>query len=122
MIQMETVLAVADNSGAKAARCIKVLGGSGHMVTRIADVIVVSIVDVIPGGKIRKGEVAMGVVVRTKKETQRPDGSTIRFDDNAIVLINKDRTPVGTRVFGPVARELRNGNFTKILSLAPEVL
>ncbi|MDR1494835.1 MAG: 50S ribosomal protein L14 [Rickettsiales bacterium] len=122
MIQMETALAVADNSGARAARCIKVLGGSKHMVTKIADVIVVSITDVIPGGKIKKGEVAMGVIVRTKKETQRSDGSTIRFDDNAIVLINKDRTPMGTRVFGPVARELRNGNFTKILSLAPEVL
>ncbi|MDR2777483.1 MAG: 50S ribosomal protein L14 [Rickettsiales bacterium] len=122
MIQMETALGVADNSGAKAARCIKVLGGSKHMVTGVADVIVVSITDVVPGGKIKKGEVAMGVIVRTKKETRRSDGSTIRFDDNAIVLVNKDRTPVGTRVFGPVARELRSGNFTKILSLAPEVL
>ena len=95
---------------------------SNHMVTGIADVIVVSITSAIPGGKVKKGDVARGVVVRTKKEIQRQDGSTIRFDDNAIVLVNKDGTPIGTRVFGPVARELRNGNFTKILSLAPEVL
>lgn len=122
MIQMETSLTVADNSGAKSARCIKVLGGSNHMVTGIADVIVVSVTSAIPGGKVKKGDVARGVVVRTKKEIQRQDGSTIRFDDNAIVLVNKDGTPVGTRVFGPVARELRNGNFAKILSLAPEVL
>lgn len=122
MIQMETSLTVADNSGAKSARCIKVLGGPNHMVTGIADVIVVSVTSAIPGGKVKKGDVARGVVVRTKKEIQRQDGSTIRFDDNAIVLVNKDGTPVGTRVFGPVARELRNGNFTKILSLAPEVL
>lgn len=122
MIQMETSLTVADNSGAKSARCIKVLGGSNHMVTGISDVIVVSITSAIPGGKVKKGDVARAVVVRTKKEVQRQDGSTIRFDDNAVVLVNKDGTPVGTRVFGPVARELRNGNFTKILSLAPEVL
>ena len=122
MIQMETSLTVADNSGAKSARCIKVLGGSSHMVTGITDVIVVSVTSAIPGGKVKKGDVARGVVVRTKKEIQRQDGSTIRFDDNAIVLVNKDGTPVGTRVFGPVARELRNGNFAKILSLAPEVL
>lgn len=122
MIQMETTLNVADNSGAKSARCIKVLGGSDHMITGIADVVVVAIASAIPGGKVKKGDVARGVIVRTKKEIQRADGSTIRFDDNAIVLINKDNTPVGTRVFGPVARELRNGDFTKILSLAPEVL
>ena len=122
MIQMETSLNVADNSGAKSARCIKVLGGSDHMITGIADVVVVAIASAIPGGKVKKGDVARGVIVRTKKEIQRADGSTIRFDDNAIVLINKDNTPVGTRVFGPVARELRNGDFTKILSLAPEVL
>ena len=122
MIQMETSLNVADNSGAKSARCIKVLGGSNHMITGIADVVVVAIASAIPGGKVKKGDVARGVIVRTKKEIQRADGSTIRFDDNAIVLINKDNTPVGTRVFGPVARELRNGDFTKILSLAPEVL
>lgn len=122
MIQMETTLNVADNSGAKSARCIKVLGGSDHMITGIADIVVVAIASAIPGGKVKKGDVARGVIVRTKKEIQRADGSTIRFDDNAIVLINKDNTPVGTRVFGPVARELRNGDFTKILSLAPEVL
>ena len=122
MIQMETTLNVADNSGAKSARCIKVLGGSDHMITGIADVVVVAIASAIPGGKVKKGDVARGVIVRTKKEIQRADGSTIRFDDNAIVLIYKDNTPVGTRVFGPVARELRNGDFTKILSLAPEVL
>ena len=122
MIQMETSLNVADNSGAKSARCIKVLGGSDHMITGIADIVVVAIASAIPGGKVKKGDVARGVIVRTKKEIQRADGSTIRFDDNAIVLINKDNTPVGTRVFGPVARELRNGDFTKILSLAPEVL
>lgn len=122
MIQMETSLNVADNSGAKSARCIKVLGGSNHMITGIADIVVVAIASAIPGGKVKKGDVARGVIVRTKKEIQRADGSTIRFDDNAIVLINKDNTPVGTRVFGPVARELRNGDFTKILSLAPEVL
>lgn len=122
MIQMETSLNVADNSGAKSARCIKVLGGSNHMITGIADVIVVAIASAIPGGKVKKGDVARGVIVRTKKEIQRPDGSTIRFDDNAIVLVNKDNTPIGTRVFGPVARELKNGDFTKILSLASEVL
>ncbi|MBO4956333.1 MAG: 50S ribosomal protein L14 [Rickettsiales bacterium] len=122
MIQMETSLNVADNSGAKSARCIKVLGGSDHMITGIADVVVVAITSAIPGGKVKKGDVARGVIVRTKKEIQRADGSTIRFDDNAIVLVNKDNTPIGTRVFGPVARELRNGDFTKILSLAPEVL
>jgi large subunit ribosomal protein L14 len=119
---METVLTVADNSGAKLAKCIKVLGGSRRMYTGVADVIVVSIISTVPGGKVKKGEVATGVIVRTKKETQRADGSTVRFDDNAIVLLNKDRTPMGTRIFGPVARELRNGNFIKILSLAPEVL
>ena len=122
MIQMETSLNVADNSGAKSARCIKVLGGSDHMITGKADVVVVAITSAIPGGKVKKGDVARGVIVRTKKEIQRADGSTIRFDDNAIVLVNKDNTPIGTRVFGPVARELRNGDFTKILSLAPEVL
>lgn len=122
MIQMETGLVVADNSGAKSARCIKVLGGSHHMVTGIADTIVVSITSAIPGGKVKKGDVARAVIVRTKKEIARQDGSTIRFDENAVVLINKDGSPVGTRVFGPVARELRNQGFTKILSLAPEVL
>lgn len=122
MIQMQTSLVVADNSGAKSARCIKVLGGSNHMITGVADTVVVSITSALPGGKVKKGDVAKGVIVRTKKEIQRPDGSTIKFDENAIVLINKDGTPLGTRVFGPVVRELRNQGFTKILSLAPEVL
>jgi large subunit ribosomal protein L14 len=119
---MQSSLVVADNSGAKTARCIKILGGSDHMITGIADTIVVSVTSAIPNGKVKKGDVVKGVVVRTKKEIQRVDGSTIRFDDNAIVLINKDGSLIGTRVFGPVARELRNGDFTKILSLAPEVL
>ena len=120
---METKLNVADNSGAKTVRCIKVLGGTRHMVTGISDIIVVSVQAIIPGAKVKKGEVVRGVIIRTKKEIQRPDGSTIKFDDNAVVLINKDGTPIGTRVFGPVARELRNkAKFTKILSLAPEVL
>jgi large subunit ribosomal protein L14 len=119
---MQSSLVVADNSGAKSARCIKVLGGSDHMTTGIADIIVVSVTSAMPGGKVKKGDVAKAVVVRTKKEIQRLDGSTIRFDDNAVVLINKDGSLIGTRVFGPVARELRNGDFTKILSLAPEVL
>jgi len=122
MIQMQSSLVVTDNSGAKSVRCIKVLGGSNHMVTGIADVIVVSVTSAIPTAKVKKGDVVRAVVVRTKKEIQRADGSTIRFDDNAVVLINKDNTMIGTRVLGPVARELRNNNFTKILSLAPEVL
>ena len=122
MIQMQSSLVVTDNSGAKSVRCIKVLGGSNHMVTGIADVIVVSVTSAIPTAKLKKGDVVRAVVVRTKKEIQRVDGSTIRFDDNAVVLINKDNTMIGTRVLGPVARELRNNNFTKILSLAPEVL
>jgi large subunit ribosomal protein L14 len=122
MIQMQSSLVVADNSGAKSVRCIKVLGGSDHVTTGVADVIVVSVTSAAPNGKIKKGDVAKAVVVRTKKEIQRADGSTIRFDDNAVVLINKDGSLVGTRVFGPVARELRSSDFTKILSLAPEVL
>ena len=122
MIQMETSLVVADNSGAKSARCIKVLGGSNHMITGIGDVIVVSITSTIPNGKVKKGDVARAVIVRTKKEIQRKDGSTIRFDENAVVLVNKDGSPIGTRISGPVARELRAKGFTKILSLAPEVL
>ena len=122
MIQMESVLVVADNSGAKEVKCVKVLGGSNHMIAGIGDVIICSVANAIPGAKVKKGDVVRAVIVRTKKEIQRADGSTIRFDDNAIVLVNKDNTPIGTRVFGPVARELRNGDFTKILSLAPEVL
>ena len=122
-IQMQSKLVVADNSGAKTARCIKVLGGSNHMETGIGDIIVVSIQTALPSGKVKKGDVVRGVIVRTKKEIQRTDGSTIRFDENAIVLINKDGTPIGTRVFGPIARELKNNPmFSKILSLAPEVL
>jgi large subunit ribosomal protein L14 len=122
MIQMQTSLAVADNSGAKSARCIKVLGGSKHMITSVGDIIVVSITSVIPGSKVKKGEVAKGVIVRTKSKTVRPDGSFIVFDDNAIVLVDKDGEPIATRVFGPVAREVRQKNFFKIVSLAPEVL
>ncbi|MDR2526860.1 MAG: 50S ribosomal protein L14 [Rickettsiales bacterium] len=122
MIQMETMLEVADNSGAKTAKCIKVLGGSKRMASKLGDVIVLAIQNVIPGAKVKKGEVVRGVIVRTKKETIRNDGSTITFDDNAVVLIDKDNQPIGTRVIGPVARELRAGGFLKILSLAGEVL
>lgn len=122
MIQMETVLNVADNSGAKFAKCIKVLGGSKRMCSNVGDVIVLAIQSIIPGAKVKKGEVVRGVIVRTKKEIRRSDGSTISFADNAVVLINKEGMPLGTRVFGPVARELRVKNFIKILSLAEEVL
>ena len=122
MIQMETLLNVADNSGAKTAKCIKVLGGSKRMSSKVDDVIVLAVQSIIPGAKVKKGEVVRGVIVRTKKEITRPDGSTIRFDDNAVVLISKDGMPIGTRVSGPIARELRAGNFLKILSLAEEVL
>lgn len=123
MIQMQTNLTVADNSGAKTARCIKVLGGSNHMITsNIGDIIVVSITSVIPGSKVKKGQVAKGVIVRTRNKTVRPDGSFIVFDDNAIVLVDKDGEPIATRVFGPVAREVRQKNFLKIVSLASEVL
>ena len=122
MIQMETLLNVADNSGAKTAKCIKVLGGSKRMTSNVGDVIVLAVQSIIPGAKVKKGEVVRGVIVRTKKEVKRSDGSTIRFDDNAVVLISKDGMPIGTRVSGPIARELRAGNFLKILSLAEEVL
>ena len=122
MIQMETLLNVADNSGAKTEKCIKVLGGSKRMSSNVGDVIVLAVQSIIPGAKVKKGEVVRGVIVRTKKEITRPDGSTIRFDDNAVVLISKDGMPIGTRVSGPIARELRAGNFLKILSLAEEVL
>lgn len=122
MIQMETLLNVADNSGAKTAKCIKVLGGSKRMTSKVGDVIVLAVQDIIPGAKVKRGEVARGVIVRTKKETRRVDGSTISFDDNAVVLVDKENQPLGTRVMGPVARELRAGNFLKILSLAEEVL
>lgn len=122
MIQMGTRLTVADNSGAKTARCIKVLGGSHHMISGISDIIVVSITSVSPGSKVKKGEVAKGVIVRTRSQVARPDGSVLKFDENAIVLVDKDGEPVGTRVFGPISREVRTAGFLKIASLAPEVL
>ncbi len=122
MIQQQTILVVADNSGAKKVMCIKVLGGSKRRYATIGDVIVVSIREAIPQAKVKKGEVARAVIVRTAREVQRPDGSYIRFDGNSAVLINKDLEPIGTRIFGPVARELRARKFMKIISLAPEVL
>jgi len=122
MIQVETVLDVADNSGAKKVQCIKVLGGSKRRYARIGDVISVSVKVAIPRGRVKKGEVAQAVVVRTRKETGRDDGSYIRFDTNAVVLITKQGEPIGTRIFGPVTRELRSRNYMKIISLAPEVL
>lgn len=122
MIQVMSVLEVADNSGAKRVQCIKVLGGSKRRYARLGDVIVVSVKEAIPEGTVKKGAVAKGVVVRTKKETRRTDGSYIRFDQNAVVLINPQGEPVGTRIFGPVARELRWREYMKIISLAPEVL
>lgn len=122
MIQIESVLNVADNSGAKAVFCIKVLGGTRRRYARIGDIIVVSIKDAIPASKLKKGSIAKAVVVRTRKELGREDGSYIRFDDNAAVIINDQNEPVGTRIFGPVARELRARKFSKIISLAPEVL
>ena len=122
MIQMQTILDVADNSGAKKVMCIKVLGGSKRKYASLGDVIVVSIREAIPQAKVKKGEVARAVIVRTAREVERPDGSYIRFDGNSAVLINKDLEPVGTRIFGPVARELRARKFMKIISLAPEVL
>ena len=122
MIQAETVLDVADNSGARKVLCIKVLGGTRRKYASIGDVIVVSVKEAIPNAKVKKGDVAKSVIVRTKKEIARPDGSYIRFDSNSAVLINKDNEPIGTRIFGPVARELRARKFMKIISLAPEVL
>jgi len=122
MIQMTSVLDVADNSGAKKVYCIKVLGGTRRRYATIGDVIIVSIREAIPGAKVKKGEVARAVIVRTKKELARNDGSSIRFDGNSAVLINKENEPIGTRIFGPVARELRAKRFMKIISLAPEVL
>jgi large subunit ribosomal protein L14 len=119
---MGTRLKVADNSGAKTVACVKVLGGSHKMIAGVAEEIVVSIKDAIPKGKVKKGEVHRAVIVRTAKEIKREDGSVIRFDGNAVVLISKQREPIGTRVFGPVPRELRNEGFMKIISLAPEVL
>ncbi len=122
MIQEESNLVVADNSGAKKVRCIRVLGGSDRRYAGVGDLIVVSVKTAIPGGAVKKGEVSKAVVVRTKKETRRKDGTYIRFDENAAVLINAENEPRGTRIFGPVARELREKQFMKIISLAPEVL
>jgi large subunit ribosomal protein L14 len=122
MIQQQTVLDVADNSGAKRVMCIKVLGGTRKRYARLGDVIVVAIKTAIPEGQVKKGTVAKAVVVRTTKEVRRQDGSYIKFDRNAAVLINNQNEPIGTRIFGPVARELRKKNFMKIISLAPEVL
>jgi large subunit ribosomal protein L14 len=122
MIQMRTILEVADNSGAKRVQCIKVLGGSRRRYAELGDVIVVSIKEAMAGAKVKKGEVAQAVVVRIRHQTPRADGSYIRFDENSAVLINKEREPIGTRIFGPVARELRAKKFMKIISLAPEVL
>ena len=122
MIQMQTILNVADNSGAKKVACIKVLGGSKRRYASLGDIIVVSVKDALPNSKIRKGDVVRAVIVRTKKEVKRLDGSYIKFDDNSAVLINPQGDPVGTRIFGPVARELRAKRFMKIISLAPEVL
>ena len=122
MIQMQTNLDVADNSGARRVQCIKVLGGSKRMTASIGDVIVVSVKDAIPRGKVKKGEIHRAVIVRTAKEIHRADGSAIRFDRNAAVLIDNQGEPIGTRIFGPVTRELRAKKFMKIISLAPEVL
>jgi large subunit ribosomal protein L14 len=122
MIQQESNLDVADNSGAKAIQCIRVLGGSGRRYGSIGDIIVATVKDADANSKVKKGTVVKAVIVRTKKEIGRPDGSYIRFDDNAAVLVNAQKEPVGTRIFGPIARELRGQGFAKIISLAPEVL
>lgn len=122
MIQMQTNLDVADNSGARRVQCIKVLGGSKRMHASVGDVIVVSIKDAIPRGRVKKGDIQRAVIVRTASDISRKDGSVIRFDKNAAVLINKDGEPIGTRIFGPVTRELRAKKYMKIVSLAPEVL
>jgi large subunit ribosomal protein L14 len=122
MIQNQTVLNVADNSGAKKVMCIRVLGDSRRRYARVGDLITCSVKTAIPGGTVKKGEVVIAVVVRTKKEFRRKDGSYIRFDENAAVVINKEKEPIGTRIFGPVARELREKNYMRIVSLAPEVL
>ncbi len=122
MIQQQTRMAVADNSGAKELFCIKVLGGTRRKYASVGDVVVVSVKDAIPNSKVKKGEVHKAVVVRTRRPVRRPDGSYIRFDDNSAVLINNQLEPIGTRIFGPVARELRAKKFMKIVSLAPEVL
>jgi large subunit ribosomal protein L14 len=122
MIKVETMLDVADNSGAKKVLCFRILGGSKRKSASVGDIIVVSIKEAVPESKVKKGDVHRAVIVRTKKEVRRADGSYIRFDNNAAVIINEAREPVGTRIFGPIARELRGKNFMKIVSLAPEVL
>ena len=122
MIQQESILRVADNSGAKLVKCIKVLGGSHRRYAGVGDIIVVSVKEAMPKGKVQKGKVYKAVIVRTKKDIKRADGSVIRFDSNAAVLIGANKEPIGTRIFGPVARELRAKDFMKIVSLAPEVL
>ena len=122
MIQQETRLRVADNTGAKEVLCIRVLGGSGRRYGRVGDIIVGTVKDAIPGGAVKRGELVKAVVVRARKESRRPDGTYIRFDDNACVLINDQSQPRGTRIFGPVSRELREKKFMRIVSLAPEVL
>jgi len=122
VIQQESTLKVADNSGAQKVLCIRVLGGSGRKYARVGDVIVASVKEATPGGQVKKGEVVKAVIVRTVKSIRRPDGSYIRFDENAAVVINDQNNPRGTRIFGPVARELRDRNFMRIISLAPEVL
>ena len=122
MIQTQTKLKVADNSGAKLLSCIKVLGGSRRRYASVGDIVVVTVKEAMPNSKVKKGDVVQAVIVRTTKEISRSDGSYIKFDDNSAVLINQQREPVGTRIFGPVARELRAKNFMKIISLAPEVL
>ncbi|MDC1174366.1 50S ribosomal protein L14 [Bacteriovoracaceae bacterium] len=122
MIQMQTKLDVADNSGAKIVKCVKVLGGSKRMSAGLGDIVVVAVQQALPGGKIKKGDVKKAVIVRTTFPIRREDGSYIRFDKNSVVILNPNNEPIGTRIFGPVARELRGRNFTKICSLAPEVL
>ena len=122
MIQMQTTLDVADNSGARRVQCIKVLGGSKRMTAHVGDVIVVSVKEAIPRGRVRKGDIHRAVIVRTAKEISRQDGTSIRFDRNAAVLIDRNNEPIGTRIFGPVTRELRAKQFMKIVSLAPEVI
>lgn len=122
MIQAESRLSVADNSGAKEVMCIKVLGGSKRRFASVGDIIIVSVKNAVPRGRVKKGDIHRAVIVRTAKELHRPDGSTIKFDGNAAVLINKQNEPIGTRIFGPVVRELRAKRFMKIISLAPEVL
>ncbi|GIS22159.1 50S ribosomal protein L14 [Gammaproteobacteria bacterium] len=122
MIQTQTILEIADNSGARKVMCIKVLGGSKRRYARVGDIIKVAIKEAIPTGRVKKGQVAEAVVVRTKKDIKREDGSSIRFDDNAAVLVNTQKQPIGTRIFGPVSRELRSKDFMRIISLAPEVI